>query len=231
MRIAVLFVVTLAVCGTPVSAHPLDPPGTVYIDGVPCNRACQAYMKWSQRTLEGSVPVPSSPMYDAMKPNDRPSADEPGEHTIRRKFQPYGAESHAARQQHSPSIAERHGPIMGRRSTERSHNASFTTNPPPRITTAPSTSTAKSLDRTSAALRMTKRAGNTPGQTVALSNQPAASVDTLHVNSAAQNAKPNQAETNSNRDDGSARAVPPPLSSDPTLSRAEPGRRSRPLRR
>ena len=218
MKISVLFVVALAVCGTPVSAHPLDPPGTIYIDGVPCNRACQAYMRWSQRTLEGSVPVPSAPMSDAMKPSYRPSEDEPAGHTIRRKFHPYDANPAVARQQHSPSAAERHGPISGQRSTERST----------RTNTAPSTSTAKSLDRTSAALRMTKPAGNTPGQTVALSNQPAASPNTLHVNSAASNIKPNQAETSSNRDDGSALAVPSPLSSNPTLARAEPDSESRP---
>lgn len=29
-------------------ANPLDSPGTVYIDGLPCNRACQAYMAWSR---------------------------------------------------------------------------------------------------------------------------------------------------------------------------------------
>ena len=32
-------------------AAPLDSPGTVYIDGVPCNRACQSYMAWSAQTL------------------------------------------------------------------------------------------------------------------------------------------------------------------------------------
>lgn len=35
-------------------ARPLDPPGTTYIDGLPCNRPCQSYMAWSQRTLKAS---------------------------------------------------------------------------------------------------------------------------------------------------------------------------------
>jgi hypothetical protein len=35
-------------------AHPLDPPGTVYIDGVPCNLPCQSYMAWSRQTLKAS---------------------------------------------------------------------------------------------------------------------------------------------------------------------------------
>lgn len=30
-------------------AHPLDTPDIVYIDGLPCNSACQSYMAWSRR--------------------------------------------------------------------------------------------------------------------------------------------------------------------------------------
>ena len=36
------------------SANPLDSPGTVYIDGVPCNIPCQSYMAWSRQTLKGN---------------------------------------------------------------------------------------------------------------------------------------------------------------------------------
>ena len=32
-------------------ATPLDSPGIVYIDGLPCNRACQSYMAWSNQAL------------------------------------------------------------------------------------------------------------------------------------------------------------------------------------
>jgi hypothetical protein len=35
-------------------AHPLDSPDTVYIDGLPCNSACQSYMAWSRQTLSMS---------------------------------------------------------------------------------------------------------------------------------------------------------------------------------
>jgi hypothetical protein len=39
-------------------AHPLDSPDIVYIDGVPCNSACQSYMKWSrQQTSPATTPV------------------------------------------------------------------------------------------------------------------------------------------------------------------------------
>src|SRR5450755_3583812 len=31
-------------------AHPLDSPDIVYIDGLPCNNACQSYMAWSRQT-------------------------------------------------------------------------------------------------------------------------------------------------------------------------------------
>lgn len=34
-----------------VQANPLDSPGIVYIDGLPCNRACQSYMAWSTQAL------------------------------------------------------------------------------------------------------------------------------------------------------------------------------------
>jgi hypothetical protein len=39
-------------------AHPLDSPDIVYIDGVACNTACQAYMSWSRR-LTSSVTRPT----------------------------------------------------------------------------------------------------------------------------------------------------------------------------
>jgi hypothetical protein len=42
--------VTLGFVGTS-SANPLDSPGTVYIDGLPCNLPCQSYMAWSRQTL------------------------------------------------------------------------------------------------------------------------------------------------------------------------------------
>lgn len=34
----------------PSRAHPLDSPDIVYIDGLPCNSACQSYMAWSRQT-------------------------------------------------------------------------------------------------------------------------------------------------------------------------------------
>jgi hypothetical protein len=43
-------VLSLGSVGTP-QAHPLDSPDIVYIDGVPCNSACQSYMAWSRQTL------------------------------------------------------------------------------------------------------------------------------------------------------------------------------------
>ena len=36
------------------SANPLDSPGTIYIDGSPCNLACQSYMAWSRQTLKAN---------------------------------------------------------------------------------------------------------------------------------------------------------------------------------
>jgi hypothetical protein len=39
-------------------AHPLDSPDIVYIDGLPCNSACQSYMEWSRRTLRSAAAAP-----------------------------------------------------------------------------------------------------------------------------------------------------------------------------
>jgi hypothetical protein len=41
-------------------ASPLDSPGTVYIDDLPCNRACQSYMAWSRRLLSQQAPPVTS---------------------------------------------------------------------------------------------------------------------------------------------------------------------------
>lgn len=42
-------VLSLGSIGTS-QAHPLDSPDIVYIDGMPCNSACQSYMAWSRQT-------------------------------------------------------------------------------------------------------------------------------------------------------------------------------------
>jgi hypothetical protein len=61
-------------------AEPLDSPGVVYIDGQPCNRACQSYMDWSYRALsarrheerEISVAVPVEAEIERVEPAARP---------------------------------------------------------------------------------------------------------------------------------------------------------------
>jgi len=35
-------------------AHPMDSPDIVYVDGMPCNSACQSYMAWSRQMLTAS---------------------------------------------------------------------------------------------------------------------------------------------------------------------------------
>src|SRR5712664_3249729 len=46
-------VLSLGSVGTS-QAHPLDSPNIVYINGLPCNSACQSYMAWSRQTLSMS---------------------------------------------------------------------------------------------------------------------------------------------------------------------------------
>jgi len=57
------------------NAAPLDSPDIVYIDGAPCNSACQSYMAWSRQTLSGR-PVQGTPKaaeHHAAEPNPAPS--------------------------------------------------------------------------------------------------------------------------------------------------------------
>jgi TRAP-type uncharacterized transport system substrate-binding protein len=53
-------VLSLGSVGTS-QAHPLDPPDIVYIDGLPCNSACQSYMAWSRQTSSGMSGQPARP--------------------------------------------------------------------------------------------------------------------------------------------------------------------------
>jgi hypothetical protein len=51
-----LLTLILSLCSSgTLQANPLDSPGTVYIDGLPCNRACQSYMAWSARALSARL--------------------------------------------------------------------------------------------------------------------------------------------------------------------------------
>lgn len=60
-------------------AQPLDSPDIVYIDGQPCNRACQAYMDWSyraqsarrQQEREIGVAVPDETEFQRVEPARR----------------------------------------------------------------------------------------------------------------------------------------------------------------
>ena len=58
--------------------HPLDSPDIVYVDGLPCNRACQSYLAWSRHltssVAQRSVPAESAPVEPApVKPVLRPA--------------------------------------------------------------------------------------------------------------------------------------------------------------
>ena len=47
-----LLTLILSLCSSgALQANPLDSPGVVYIDGLPCNRACQSYMAWTDQAL------------------------------------------------------------------------------------------------------------------------------------------------------------------------------------
>ena len=62
------------------ASNPLDSPGVVYIDGLPCSRACQSYMSWSDRALsarhreerETNVVVPAEAEIERVELAPRP---------------------------------------------------------------------------------------------------------------------------------------------------------------
>ena len=76
-----LLTLMLSLCsGGALQANPLDSPGVVYIDGLPCNRACQSYMAWSDQALsarhrresETNVAVPGEAGIDRVEHAVRP---------------------------------------------------------------------------------------------------------------------------------------------------------------
>lgn len=58
-------------------AHPMDSPDIVYIDGLPCNSACQSYMAWSRQTLP--VSRERAPGHLAKRPTDATARRMPGD--------------------------------------------------------------------------------------------------------------------------------------------------------
>jgi hypothetical protein len=85
--------------GGTLQAQPQDSPDIVYIDGSPCNRACQSYMEWSYRALsarrhearEISVAIPAEAETDRIEPVVRPRVARNGAAISRAA--PYGAKS------------------------------------------------------------------------------------------------------------------------------------------
>src|SRR5437879_4919006 len=76
-----LLTLMLSLCsGGALQANPLDSPGVVYIDGLPCNRACQSYMAWSDQALsarhrresETNVAVPAEAEIERVEHAARP---------------------------------------------------------------------------------------------------------------------------------------------------------------
>jgi hypothetical protein len=85
--------------GGALQAQPQDSPDIVYIDGSPCNRACQSYMEWSYRSLsarrheahETGVAIPAEAKTDRIEPMVHPRV---ARHVAPvSRAEPYGAKS------------------------------------------------------------------------------------------------------------------------------------------
>jgi hypothetical protein len=87
-----LLTLILSLCSSgALQANPLDSPGVVYIDGSPCNTACQSYMAWSYRALsarhheerETSIAVPAETETERVEQAARPRvARQPASRTM-----------------------------------------------------------------------------------------------------------------------------------------------------
>ena len=98
-------------------AHPLDTPDVVYIDGLPCNSACQSYMAWSQRRTsppaQPSTPAESTSAESAPveSPPVKPAAAKP----VPRSAHSAARQATAARREGSkpaiPRIAKQAAPL------------------------------------------------------------------------------------------------------------------------
>jgi hypothetical protein len=77
---ALLTLISFLCSSGAVQANPLDSPGVVYIDGLPCNRACQSYMAWTDQALsarhreerETGVAVPTEAEMERVEQAARP---------------------------------------------------------------------------------------------------------------------------------------------------------------
>jgi hypothetical protein len=83
------------------TADPLDSPGTVYIDGLPCNIACQSYMAWSNKVLREKYHVAPR---DAQGVTSGRAAKEPVRRLLSKRVGPSSVEAApAARGTHAQS--------------------------------------------------------------------------------------------------------------------------------
>jgi hypothetical protein len=83
--ILVTSMLSLASAGA-LQAHPMDSPDIVYIDGLPCNSACQSYMAWSRQSL--SVSRQRAPEQPTKRPTDAAARRTPGDGRERLKSSP-----------------------------------------------------------------------------------------------------------------------------------------------
>jgi hypothetical protein len=92
-------------------AHPLDTSDVVYIDGLPCNSACQSYMAWTRRktssVTEQSAPVESAP---AQSPAVHYAPEKPVQRSAPAVQHPKAVRREAAKPA-APPVAKRTAPL------------------------------------------------------------------------------------------------------------------------
>jgi len=99
-------------------AHPLDSPDVVYIDGLPCNRACQSYMAWSWRrtssVTQHAAPVEATPIES---PPVEATPEKPALRPAKRAASRAAAVHKESSKPAAPRIAKRAAPLPAKVTT------------------------------------------------------------------------------------------------------------------
>lgn len=123
-KLRTLLTCILFICSVGTSeAAPPDSPGTVYMDGLPCNIACQSYMAWSRQlsmSRQASVPAQFARQASrarAQRPNKISTPNRAALTRVARKVTPRHIESSPA------SLADRRLPNRGEAKSVSSESA------------------------------------------------------------------------------------------------------------
>jgi hypothetical protein len=207
-------------------ADPLDAPSTVYIDGVACNIACQSYMAWSQRVLEGSGQLPTQRAPSNVVPPDTGTrATEPSFHAAPRASSDTdrdgGKIAIVRRPLSAPARRRNPSGALGRGETGKILITSSTPVTPPQVSFSQVPSTRSVSNRKTSMMKATKDTGDIRDDASNQPSTPFASKDqTVSESDAKQNRLALHNGEEAGRSEGDISATPPAPRSNPRVADA-----------